>query len=85
VPYDWPFDARFLLVSKHFGANTLSVRRDDFNVGGAGSQHGRGWTAAYALEPNKHWRFILEWLRVRTDIATESKVELGVRYAISLH
>ena len=60
-----------------------------------GNEDGHAWTAAYAFEPNDTWRVMLEWLRVRSDvkarpvqlgepaIATETKVELSVRYAIS--
>ena len=51
-------------------------------------------TAAYSFEPNNSWRFMLEWLRVCSDVkarpinlvepslATETKVELSVRYSL---
>jgi hypothetical protein len=60
-----------------------------------GDEDGHAWTAAYSFEPNDTWRVMLEWLRVRSDVearpvtlgeprlATETKVELSVRYAIS--
>jgi hypothetical protein len=60
-----------------------------------GNEDGHAWTAAYSFEPNDTWRVMLEWLQVRSDVkarplqlnepalATETKVELSVRYAIS--
>jgi hypothetical protein len=59
-----------------------------------GNEDGHAWSAAYAFEPNETWRVMLEWLQVRSDVkarpvqlnepalATETKVELSVRYAI---
>lgn len=59
-----------------------------------GTQSGHAWTAAYAFEASTHWRVSLEWLRVtsssynRADLyasspwATESQVQLAVRYAL---
>ncbi len=49
---------------------------------------------AYSFDTQKHWRFALEWLRVRSDVkarpvllgepalATETKVELSARYTL---
>ncbi len=70
----FPFEAKFLLVSKRIGRHTLSARYDKFEVltdfsstEGDGAQYGHAWTLAYLFEPSAHWRFTLEWLDVRTD------------------
>ncbi len=95
----WYFRARFLLLSKRFGEQTLSARYDTFSVesdpsGPFGNQNGHAVTVAYRYEPNAHWRFTLEGVRVRssqssrvvllgeTPFATESMLQLSVRYAI---
>jgi opacity protein-like surface antigen len=94
-----PFRARFALVSRQMGNHRLSIRYDSFAVysestDGAGSQQGHAWTAAYVFEPNAHWRFTLEWLRVTSDtanralelglprLATETQVQAAVRFAL---
>jgi hypothetical protein len=58
----------------------------------SGEQDGQAWTAAYLFEPNERWRFALEGLQVKSEalnralfrseapLATESKLELAVRY-----
>ncbi len=68
----FPFDGKFLLISKHTGKHTLSARYDKFEVltdfsEGEGAQYGHAWTVAYIFEPNAHWRFTLEWLDAVTD------------------
>jgi len=71
----YPFDAKFLLISKRSGRHTVSVRYDRFEVltkfttsnGDDYAQYGHAWTVAYLFEPNAHWRFALEWLDVSTD------------------
>lgn len=95
----WPFRARFALVSRQMGNHRLSVRYDSFAVrsesaDGSGSQQGHAWTAAYVFEPNTHWRFTLEWLRVTSDtanraldlglprVATETQIQLAARFAL---
>jgi len=77
----------------------MSVRYDSFVVDsetpdGNGAQHRHAWTVAYVFEPSSHWRFTLEWLRVKSDtanrallleeapVATETQVQLAVRYAL---
>ena len=97
---EWEFDARFALLSKRSGPHTLSVRYDDFGIESnlfdeEGEQDGHAWTAAYALERGEHWRFTLEWLRMKSrlgsraiylgesPLATESSVQLAVKYALS--
>ncbi len=62
-----------------------------------GAQDGHALTAAYRFEPNAHWRFTLEGVRTRgfqanraiyageAPFATESLVQLAVRYAVSNH
>jgi hypothetical protein len=59
-----------------------------------GNQSGHATTLAYIYRPNEHWRVTLEGVRVRsgqsnralffgeTPFATESEVQLAVRYAI---
>jgi hypothetical protein len=96
----WDFESSSALLSKGFGHHMLTARYDSFEVkmgawSNPGSENGHAWTAAYSFEPGNSWRFMLEWLRVRSDVkarpvllgeaalATEIKVELSVRYAIS--
>ncbi len=62
-----------------------------------GDQGGHALTLAYRFEPNGHWRFTLEGVRARdfqinrpifadeAPFATESSVQLAVRYAVSNH
>jgi hypothetical protein len=95
----WPFRARFGLVSRQMRNHRISIRYDSFAVEsesteGAGAQHGHAWTAAYVFEPDTHWRFTFEWLRVSSDtanrvlelglppLATETQVQLAVRFAL---
>lgn len=96
----WPFKSEFALIAKRFGHHTLSARYDRFTVdalvGGFepyGAQDGHAWTAAYTFEPDAHWRFALEWLRVvsssytRADfggppLLTETQVQFAIRYAL---
>ena len=68
---EWPFNARFVLLSKRVGRHMLSARYDQFQVLSGkgnpeqdGSQQGHAWTAAYLFQLNPQWRFTLEWLRV---------------------
>jgi hypothetical protein len=73
--FGYPFDAKFLLISRRSGHHTLSARYDKFEVltnfttqtGDSYAQYGHAWTVAYVFEPNAHWRFTLEWLDVATD------------------
>ena len=63
----------------------------------AGNENGHAWTLAYTFEYDPQWRFALEWLRVDSDVqarvvnlgepafASESKIELSVRYSLSNH
>ena len=93
----WPFRAQFALLSKRFGRQTLSARYDRFEVetnvpDGDGWQIGHAFTAAWLFDADAHWRVALEWLRVRSysyyrtesgdsPRATETQLQLGVRYA----
>ena len=95
----WDFNSRSAMLAKSFGHHLLSARYDTFEVDKSrsntpGSEDGHAWTAAYSFTPGNSWRFMLEWLRVRSDVqararlgeptlATETKVELSVRYALS--
>jgi hypothetical protein len=99
---EWAFNTRYALLSKRIGRHALSVRYDDFGVvphqtQPNGDQQGHAFTAAYIFEPSAHWRFTLEWLRVRSSnanrqiylgeapLATESALTLAVRYALGAH
>jgi hypothetical protein len=81
----YPFNARFLLVSKRTGRHTLSARYDKFDVytsftlpsGDTYAQYGHAWTVAYLFEPSPHWRFALEWLNVRTESALREQLYGG--------
>jgi hypothetical protein len=96
---EWDFDSRSAMVARSFGRHQLAARYDTFEVEmgqplNPGNEDGHAWTAAYSFEPGNNWRFMLEWLRVRSDVkarpvqlgepalATETKVEVSVRYAI---
>ena len=67
---EWPFDARYVLLSRRLGShNMLSARYDRFEVDSRneeadGEQSGHAWTAAYAFDSGKSWTVTLEWLRV---------------------
>ncbi|HVS78633.1 MAG TPA: hypothetical protein VHE11_16965 [Steroidobacteraceae bacterium] len=66
---EWPFSARYALLSKQFHRQMLSVRYDRFEVDSRnadpdGEQSGHAWTAAYVFYPGKSWTVTLEWLRV---------------------
>ncbi|MHB8815512.1 MAG: hypothetical protein ACYDAE_19920 [Steroidobacteraceae bacterium] len=68
-PLEWPFNARYVLLSRGFGRQMLSLRYDRFEVDSRnaepdGSQNGHAWTAAYVFDPGKSWTISLEWLRV---------------------
>ena len=69
----WPFNARYVLLSRRFGAhNMLSVRYDQFevesrNTESEGQQNGHAWTAAYVYESGKSWTATLEYLRVTSS------------------
>jgi hypothetical protein len=97
----WDFESRSAMLAKGFGRHMLAARYDTFEIkmgsqwSSPGNEDGHAWTAAYSFEPGNNWRFMLEWLRVRSDVksrpsllgepplATETKVEISVRYAIS--
>jgi hypothetical protein len=96
---EWEYAASSAMLVKGFGSHRLAVRYDDFEVefgpSGPGNEDGHAVDIAYAYERGETWRFMLEWLRVRSNVAarpvmlgepalaTESKVELSVRYRIS--
>jgi len=69
---EWPFRARYLLASRQWGRNTVSLRYDEFEVDAdppvvRGIQGGHAVTAAYIYTAGSHWRFTLEWLHVRSS------------------
>jgi hypothetical protein len=99
VYLEWTFDSRSALLARRHGPHMLAARYDDFEVNfglatNPGNEHGHAWTVAYSLDRGSHWRFVLEWLRVKSDVAarpvvlgepalaTETKVELSARYAL---
>jgi hypothetical protein len=83
--FGYPFNAKFLLISKRVGRHTLSARYDKFGVythftmptGDDYAQYGHAWTVAYLFEPNPHWRFALEWLNVRTESSLREQLYGG--------
>ncbi len=95
---EWPFRARYLLLSRQMGHHAVTVRYDEFEVGQPpvehGLQNGHATTAAYVYMPGTRWRFTLEWLRVRSSqsnrsiflgempLATENLIQLAARYAV---
>jgi hypothetical protein len=70
---EWPFDARYALLSKRIAPRqTLSVRYDRFEVDSRnaepdGAQSGHAWTAAYVFDAGKRWTVTVEWLRVTSN------------------
>lgn len=69
---EWPFNARYVLLSKRFGRQMVSVRYDRFavesrNAEADGQQSGHAWTAAYVFDPGKSWTVTVEWLRVTSS------------------
>jgi hypothetical protein len=69
---EWPFRARYLLASRQWGRNTVSLRYDEFEVDAEpgvdrGIQNGHAVTAAYIYTAGPRWRFTLEWLHVRSS------------------
>jgi hypothetical protein len=69
---EWPFDARYLLLSKSWGRQMLSARYDRFEIDSHseepdGEQSGHAWTLAYALDAGKGWTVTLELLRVTSS------------------
>lgn len=98
---EWDYAASSAMLVKSLGPHRLAVRYDDFEVefepdeNGAGNESGHAIDVTYAYERGDTWRFMLEWIRVKSDVAarpallgespfaTESKLELSVRYMIS--
>lgn len=76
---EWPFNARYVLLSRRFGSHQmLSVRYDLFNVDSRnterdGEQNGHAWTAAYAFDWGKSWTATLEYLRVTSNSYQQSE------------
>lgn len=67
---DWPFNARYVLLSKRVGSHHMLTARydrfevDSLNTEADGSQSGHAWTAAYVFDSGKSWTVTLEYLRV---------------------
>jgi len=93
---EWPFNARFFLISKRFGRHSLSARYDDFSIGFSindfdlGEQTGHAWTLAYVAELTPNWRVTLEWVRVDSNLKPRSfylgeapgAIERGLQLAV---
>ena len=98
---EWDYTSNSAMLVKSFGPHRLAVRYDDFEVDfdedeqAPGNERGHALDITYAFERGETWRFMLEWIRVKSDVAarpvllgepalaTESKVELSIRYMIS--
>ena len=84
---NWPFRARYLLLSKRFGErHTLSARYDQFEVEGTGAdddgwQKGHAITLAYVFRPGGEWRCTLEWIRVTSTSYNREEFGDGVATA----
>lgn len=78
-PLDWPFNARYALLSKRIGRHhLLSARYDRFEVDSRnaeedGWQNGHCLTMAYVFDPGRRWTATLEWLRVTSNSYDRSK------------
>jgi hypothetical protein len=75
--YAYPFFARFALLSRQWGRQTLSARYDIFGVDSTdddneGAEQGHAWTVAYIFDQGPHWRFALEWLHVTSELASRA-------------
>ncbi len=76
---EWPFDARYVLLSRRIGSHhMLSVRYDDFQVDSRnaeadGEQNGHAFTAAYVFDTGRSWAATLEWLRVTSSSYNQSE------------
>ena len=75
--YSFPFHARFALLSREWGRNTLSARYDIFGIDsnaeyGLGAEDGHAWTVAYIFNQSPRWRFALEWLHVTSEAANRA-------------
>lgn len=76
---EWPFDARYVLLSRRFGShNMLSARYDRFavdsrNAEADGEDDGHAWTAAYVYDSGRSWTATLEWLRVTSRSYDQSE------------
>lgn len=76
---EWPFDARYVLLSRRFGSHhMLSARYDRFEVDSRnaeadGEDSGHAWTAAYVFDSGRSWTMTLEWLRVTSRSYDESE------------
>jgi hypothetical protein len=73
-PLDWPFNARYALLSKRIGRHhLLSARYDRFEVDSRnteeedGRENGHCLTVAYVFDPGRRWTATLEWLRVTSN------------------
>jgi hypothetical protein len=98
---EWEFRSYSALLAKRHGPHMLAVRYDAFKVeyedaDEPGNEDGHALTVAYSFDRGDHWRFLLEWIQVRSDVAarpelpvpepalaTETKVELSVRYTLN--
>ena len=97
----WAFDSQSAMLARRIGSQMVAARYDRFGIEfnhdatRPGSENGHAWTVAYSYDPDEHWHYALEWLRVSSDVvnraarlgetpfATEQKIEIQVRYSLS--
>jgi len=71
--YSYPFHARFALISREWGRNTVSARYDIFGIdsnaeNNLGAEEGHAWTVAYIFNQSLQLALsLLEWLHVTSD------------------
>ncbi|MDE2263379.1 MAG: hypothetical protein KGL45_12705 [Gammaproteobacteria bacterium] len=76
---EWPFNARYMLLSRRFGSRQmLTARYDRFEVDSRnaqadGEESGHAWTAAYVFDPGRSWTLTIEWLRVTSGSYNQSE------------
>jgi hypothetical protein len=76
---EWPFNARYVLLSRRFGRHyMLNARYDRFevdsrNLEADGEENGHAWTAAFVFDSGKSWMATMEWLRVTNRSYSQSE------------
>jgi hypothetical protein len=98
IPFEWDFDAGFLMASVEQGRYRLTLRRDWFGMQqrrgfGANRETGSAWTAAALMNLDAHWSVAVEGLWVDSTLAyrretnlppraSERSLTLSLRYAL---
>lgn len=97
---DVDFDGAYLLATKRFGHNRLTIRRDWFDTDDNSfvdvdnnDETGKAWTLALSHKLDKKSQLIAEWMRIdsrrpnRTDLgqsAQQTEHQLQLSYRLSL-